>query len=575
VTRPTRDGGREGGFVIVWMALMLVVLMGMAAFSIDVGHWYLVASREQKAADAAALAAAIHWPGDPAAALAEAQASALRNGFDPSEVTLEAGDGPARVKVTIGRTVDNYFGNFLGMQRTSVSRSAVGEFQASIPLGSPANSFGNEAIGNGQDRWSNLYHSATDQPEFWATINGPRTQKEQGDAHQAKVCTADTMLCTNPDVNPDYIPDGYVYVVRVGAPPPGATSLAIEAFDPAFVNVGNLCTNNFTNNPQQFDTSGSSPNRFDSGLTQYCTGDQLFTGGGQDGIPTTTTFITRAADLSPWNYLDNPVINSAGCDGADQFPGYDGSLGTILSTNTPVSGSYLDNPVTGVQATPRDFIRQWFRLCTLSTGSIPATGGDMVVQIRTNAPLGSPLAATLNQGSGSNHFSLRAAWLKNNGQPANNGGVSVFATDTMSLYANASGADTRFYLTRIFPGAAGRILKLSFFDTGDASDPGDLTVLPPPDSGLSGFANCTYTRPGSGAVDQPAPTCSINGLIRTIDNGDYLGMDIPIPADYTCNTADPEGCWIKLRFDYPSSTSVHDVTTWSAQLVGDPVRLVK
>jgi hypothetical protein len=145
----------------------------------------------------------------------------------------------------------------------------------------------------------------------------------------------------------------------------------------------------------------------------------------------------------------------------------------------------------------------------------------------------------------------------------------------MALYANAEGADTTFYLARVFPGSAGRILHLQFFDTGDASDPGDLTVLPPAENG-GGFKGCSYERPEGSATQLTDPNdCTINGLIRTQDNGHWIDIYVPIPADYTCSTSSPTGCWVRLKFKYGAGTSVHDVTTWAAEIIGDPVRLVK
>jgi hypothetical protein len=49
-------------------------------------------------------------------------------------------------------------------------------------------------------------------------------------------------------------------------------------------------------------------------------------------------------------------------------------------------------------------------------------------------------------------------------------------------------------------------------------------------------------------------------------------MGIPIPYDYSCNYADPLGCWLRVNFAFPAA--VQDTTTWTAQLAGDPVRLI-
>ena len=64
-SRPaTRRCGDDDGFVAVWLSLMLVLLLGMGAFAVDVSYWHYTQTREQRAADAAALAGAVSFPGD-------------------------------------------------------------------------------------------------------------------------------------------------------------------------------------------------------------------------------------------------------------------------------------------------------------------------------------------------------------------------------------------------------------------------------------------------------------------------------------------------------------------------------
>jgi hypothetical protein len=50
-------------------------------------------------------------------------------------------------------------------------------------------------------------------------------------------------------------------------------------------------------------------------------------------------------------------------------------------------------------------------------------------------------------------------------------------------------------------------------------------------------------------------------------------MRIPIPDNYTCNYNDPLGCWTRVNFAFPDRVS--DTTTWSAQMTGDPVRIIQ
>ena len=578
----------EQGFVLVWFALLIGTLLGAAGFAVDVGYWYTVGNKAQKAADASALSAAFYWPGNQPAATSEARLVAASNGFTDGgrvHVTVNPGPRPAQVAVTVVREVDTIFAGVFGVRTKTVTRRAVAEYQGPVPMGSPASTFGDEPLQSGQNQWSNLYGPglpAGTRPQFWANIFGPRSEKSKGDAHQAKVCTSSSAHhCPEGGVSPpagantsnsDYRLEGYQYLVSVANPPAGAAKLAVEVFDPAFVNVGDACTLNLNGAP-----SSGSPNRYASGSSSpFCTGDQLYTGSGEDGAShkPITTYIFRRPDNTPWNNLDNPVLDDTACDSdRRQFSGYDASIASLLGSNPQETNAYS---TAGSRARFADHFRRWFRMCEIPIAQVPAGGGSYVLQVRTNAPLGSPYSSTWDRGGGANRFSIRAAWLQSDGTPVSTG-VNIFAADTMSIYANSQGADTRFYLARVLPGADGRTLNLRFFDTGDASQPGNLTVLPPADSTVgASFGGCTHTRQATGAVGAPtAAGCTIQALTSATDNGDWIEVNVPIPDGYTCNLNAADGCWVKVRFTYPAGTTVNDTTTWSARIVGDPIRLVE
>ncbi|MER3453105.1 MAG: hypothetical protein C4344_05540 [Acidimicrobiia bacterium] len=474
------------------------------------------------------------------------------------------------MKVSVSTVVHNLFGQIFGASDQRISRSAIAEYQGPVPMGSPANTYGNEPVASGERRWSNL----TPDPQFWANVFGPRSLKSKGDAHQAKVCTTTSAdNCPQPGVPPppgyntqntDYRPDGYLYTVRVLSRPATPSRLAFEVFDPAFVNVGDLCTINLDGAES---LNGESPNRYQSGPKSiYCTGDQLFTASGEDGRPPVTTYLIRAPDDTPWSNLDNPPITTPACDSDHhQFQGYNAPIKTLVETN-PTEPYY--RPTLGF----RDHFRRWVRVCELDANT-PL--GDYVIQVKTSAPPGRPDLTSWDQGGGANRFSIRAAWIRPDGSPDATG-VSVFASEAMGAYANATGADTQFHLARVFPGSDGRVLRLRFFDTGDAETPGDLTVLPPPDSNVGpGFSGCLVTRAAKGQTDAPVKDCTVVGLHSSTDNGRWIEVKVPIPNGYTCDQSSATGCWVRVRFRYPPGTSVNDTTTWTAQIIGDPVRLVQ
>src|SRR5262245_52401801 len=78
---PEALNGEDGGFVIVWMALLLLVLLAFCGFGIDVANWLFVGQKEQRAADAAALAGSVYMPNDFAGGRTAAIAIAGRNGY--------------------------------------------------------------------------------------------------------------------------------------------------------------------------------------------------------------------------------------------------------------------------------------------------------------------------------------------------------------------------------------------------------------------------------------------------------------------------------------------------------------
>jgi hypothetical protein len=121
---------------------------------------------------------------------------------------------------------------------------------------------------------------------------------------------------------------------------------------------------------------------------------------------------------------------------------------------------------------------------------------------------------------------------------------------------------------RLPSGSGGRRLALSFFDIGDASAAGQLHIVAPADSGVT-FSGCSGIGPQTTGLED----CIIDA--SSSFNGRWQKVSVPIPNGYTCNDGDPNGCWVKIRYEYGSGTVVQDTTTWEASIEGDPVRLVE
>ena len=107
-----RDG--ENGFVLVWMALTLTLLIAMAGFAVDFWSWNREGRASRRPPDAAALGAAVFMPNNFATAVTTAKALTAKNGYTDGQngvtVSVTQGDLPTQVKVTINKSVKNMFG---------------------------------------------------------------------------------------------------------------------------------------------------------------------------------------------------------------------------------------------------------------------------------------------------------------------------------------------------------------------------------------------------------------------------------------------------------------------------------
>ncbi len=116
----------EDGQAIVLAALLMVVLMGFAAFAVDIGNVALAKAKLQNAADAAALAGAqdLGTANDPADT---AKNYAEMNGVEESETTVTApyNSDSTKIKVECTRTIFHTFAQVLGFTQTDVSAYAI------------------------------------------------------------------------------------------------------------------------------------------------------------------------------------------------------------------------------------------------------------------------------------------------------------------------------------------------------------------------------------------------------------------------------------------------------------------
>ncbi len=292
---------------MVLASLLMLPLFVAVGLAVDVGSWYLRASRIQQAADAAVLAGVVYQPDfDHAEQVARSVARA--NGFDPTtdpDVTVDVADaGNERLSVTIrDESVDLFF-TTSALDSLSIQRTSTAEYLKPIPLGAPSNIFGNRDTDDEDDG----------DPQFWAAINGPYSPYEQGDPYTTRCLTVVTPFtgtsCSAANV--EYRDGGYFYAVDIEADQVG-NSIALWVFDP-----------------------GLHPR---AALTDE-TGDFSFVGPGLAPYPT-TTFTVRDQDGTPLDYTDNPAIG--GCSlslPGNTAPAYESNWVKVCDFVPTFSGIY-------------------------------------------------------------------------------------------------------------------------------------------------------------------------------------------------------------------------------------------
>ncbi len=489
----------ENGAALPFVAILLVLLLGIAAFAIDLGWLYLNGARLQRAADSAALAGVVYLPSDSSGAETEAVNGADANGWDIGQVNGSpiGGGGPDdldwqsladnKMEVTLSTTIPTFFLKVLGFNHFDISRTATAEYVKPVPLGSPANCFGigdtssvsTAGLVSGSGASSALSQCEGYTQNFWGAINGRRTAKEHGDPYGVQCITAGSSSCNG--TNTDYRPY-YFYGIEV---PAGKSWVDVYIWDLGFYD-----RNNFAEAGDEESLSYSN------------------TGG------TDTTFTIYAPDDSP-TIPENNNVQVGSC------------------TQTVNSGSSSST-----------YKNRWYRLCRFTPA---AEGGIYVLKLQNGG-----------NGGGNNGY---AVLTNTNGQTSSSF-ARTYAINDMSIFTNGASGSATIYLAEVDPIHAGKVLELEFFDPGEGAGNASMTVTPPPGVGS---VNCVWTATNG----QSGSSCSIPTTIsgNAQFNSEWITMQIDIPTNYTCSS----DCYWKVNAVLNVS---HDRTTWTARVIGNPVRLV-
>lgn len=201
---------------MVVAAFSMFMLMGFAALSVDVGWYYVQSLSAKKAAEAGALAGAVHLPLPTGVTLAGsiAENSALdltrEHGYPDGSVSVSFGGSDGHLKVAIATTTPAFFSKIFGYDTLGINRFAVAEALPTLKIGSDSNSIGGAS------------------ENFWVALNGDRRRKQDGDPFST-ICYANNGCGSQS--NPEYRPSpNYYYAVEVPDTEVGGL-LTIEVYD--------------------------------------------------------------------------------------------------------------------------------------------------------------------------------------------------------------------------------------------------------------------------------------------------------------------------------------------------------
>jgi hypothetical protein len=504
----------ERGAVLPMMALMLVVLMGSAAMAVDLGWLFWQSIEIQHGADAAALAGVIYEPDQRADAHTQGTAAAVQNGFvhDPLNGN----------EIEIIDFVDDP----TAVQQSSQLRAIVtrrvptffmrvfGLETVDISRTALAEFVQPLALGSPESTFGTDPETGYD-PGMWASIKGTYGPKSWGDRYAALCLSGYGPSCTpNPEARPSLSPGT---TAATGGylygieVGVGVSGLAVEIFDGPF---------------------------YDGNTVFEFAGDLGTSGPDPDA---TMWFMLYGPDVTP---LDTTDGNELLC---------------VVKYDARTSRTD-DHPWWNLA---------WTQFSELTPGELALLWDSMA-----SSPDQTTCASDFDRGPGvyplrvmvehdddwwtSTKFSLRTSTVSG---PA----PQIYGLGDMSIYTNVDMGLTEFYLTRIEQEHAGKTLVVEFWDAGDVNSGGSgdtLTISS--DSGSTPACTWTASNGDSGS------SCIINVSAKKYNN-ELISVVIPIPADYTC-TGDE--CWFRVAYDY-TGTEVHDTTTWTAYITGNPIRLVE
>lgn len=129
------------GQATILFAISAVLLLSVAALSLDAGRAYVLQHQLKTAADAGALAGAQDLPGSPSQAQADAVSTAQANGIPSGDVQTSVSADDRTITVTTTGTVSYLFAPLFGVYQSTITQTSAattgpaGSVQGAVPIG--------------------------------------------------------------------------------------------------------------------------------------------------------------------------------------------------------------------------------------------------------------------------------------------------------------------------------------------------------------------------------------------------------------------------------------------------------
>jgi hypothetical protein len=221
----------------------------------------------------------------------------------------------------------------------------------------------------------------------------------------------------------------------------------------------------------------------------------------------------------------------------------------------------------------RDYHSKWYRLASgLSGGS-----GGTIYRLHTTTTDPS-LPADQRNTDGENSFAVYVE--------ASGGTPKVYGLGAMQMFTPLSAAggttSSEFYLAQIEATHAGKVVEIQLWDPGDTSPLSASIQIERPSATVGTWTPATdmsyWATKGTtngNAINCSSTVVSNASSIVTANpsskfNGCWLTIDVPIPISYTA----PQSGWWKIKYTMTGTGTSTDVTTWKANIRGNPVHLV-